>query len=248
MSKNPRVLVLVNTLQNVNSFVYSNHMAFMAETIRRHPERDSIYFFTPSRMSIDMARNFAAKQAMYLDCDYLMFIDDDVLIPPDTLDRLIELDSDIAAGLVIIRGYPFNVMLFDFMEDSSPEQPRIRYFNHLPKNDDGSLVKKVKCAAVGFSCAMIKTSLLKKLEPPFFVTGAGNTEDVYFCLKALESFPETTIYADTSIQCGHMLNAEPIEWKTREKLQEFYKQFAEEPKKEEPTRKANFIEKVLANV
>ena len=248
MNKNPRVTILVNTLQSVNSFVYSNHIAFMCETIRRYPQKDSIFFLTPNRMSIDTARNFAAKVAMENDCDYLMFIDDDVLVPPDALDRLIELDSDIAAGLVIIRGYPFNVMLFDFTENSKPENPQLRYYNHLPKNEDGTLVKKVKCAAVGFSCALIGVGLLKALEPPYFITGLNLTEDVYFCLKALETHPDVEIYADTSIQCGHLLNPEPIEWGTREKMQEFYKPFIVENDGKEPTRTEIAIERVLANL
>jgi hypothetical protein len=65
--------------------------------------------------------------------------------------------------------------------------------------------------AVGFSCCLIETSLLKILSPPYFITGVTNTEDIYFCLKARDKFPDCKIKVDTSIQCGHILSAEMIE-------------------------------------
>ena len=240
-----KILILVNTLTSVNSFIYSNHINFIAHNIRKYPEKNSIFFFAPNRMPIDMARNIAARQALELDCDYLMFIDDDVFVPPDALEKLIALEADIAAGLVIIRGYPFHVMAFDFVENYDPENPHVRYYDHLPKHEDGSLLPVVSCAAVGFSCALIKTELLRKLEEPYFITGTNLTEDVYFCLKALETFPTVSIKMDTSIQCGHLLNAEPVEWSNIEKLKAFYKPAAES---EEHPRNLAMIERCLAQI
>jgi hypothetical protein len=65
--------------------------------------------------------------------------------------------------------------------------------------------------AVGFSCCLIKTSLLKSLNKPYFITGVSNTEDIYFCMKARDKYPDLQIVADTSIACGHILSAEIIE-------------------------------------
>jgi len=77
------------------------------------------------------------------------------------------------------------------------------------------LVKKQKSNvlnvdAVGFSLCLIKTSLLKKMTDPYFITGLRNTEDIYFCLKAREIDKNVSIKLDTRVQCGHILWQEVI--------------------------------------
>lgn len=208
-----RTLILVNTLQSVSSFVYSNHMSFATNTIRKFPD-DQFWFFTPHRMTIDNARNLAAKQAMSLECDYLMFLDDDVLVPHDTFEKLVAAQKDIIAALVYLRGYPFHVMAFKDAETTG--RVSLNYYDDLPKNEDGSLQELVPLAAVGFSCCLIKVDVIQAIEPPYFVTGPLNTEDVYFCLKTRELDPQPSIYLHTGIKCGHMLNPEPIEYATRD--------------------------------
>ena len=113
-----RIVILVNTLQAVNSYVYNNHIAFFVKSYRDIKDLD-IIFMTPPRMSVDTARNEAAKLALNLEADYLMFIDDDVMIPPGCLKVLLDADKDIIAGLVIIRGFPFNVMAFRYNDSKN---------------------------------------------------------------------------------------------------------------------------------
>lgn len=219
-----KIFTLVNTLQNVNSFVYANHINLFAWTKKHRPDI-SLNFYSPNRMSIDHARNNAAIFAKQHEADYLFFLDDDVMVPPQTLDLLTKADKDVIAGLVIIRGYPFNVMAFDW---ESEKKDKLIHYNDLPKNEDNSLVELVKCAAVGFSCCLIKMDVLKALEPPYFVTGPHNTEDVYFCIKAQEMLdPTPEIFMHTGVRCGHMLTPETVSWGTREKLKAFYKDMME---------------------
>ena len=233
-----KILILVNTLTSVNQWVYFNHIRFIANSIKWLAKRridafnnqigqwsqndldnifeDQIFWYTTPRSSIDNARNSAAQQAMNLQCDYLMFIDDDVLVPPDTLEKLLFVDKDIVAGHVVIRGNPFNNMFFKFREG---EQSHLDYYNDYPKDVDFFPVD-----AVGFSCTLIKVSLFKKLYPPFFVTGRLNTEDIYFCMKAKDTFPETSIYVHSKVECSHMLNPIFVDATNKSKLQEFYKE------------------------
>lgn len=134
-----KILVLVNTLQSVQSFIYANHIDFFVWTAKNRPDIEFV-FYTPHRMSIDNARNTAADLAMKAECDYLMFIDDDVMIPKNTLDLLLKADKDIIAGLVIIRGMPFNVMAFRWQDLGVPQEDRpkedekrsLTFYNDLP--------------------------------------------------------------------------------------------------------------------
>lgn len=260
---NKKVFVLVNTLQSVNANVYSNHCAFFTYSAKNIPGI-KFEFWCPERMAIDTARNTAAEMAMNMGCDYLMFIDDDVMIPPDTLEKLLLADKDIVAGLVIIRGYPFNNMAFKFgvnITHEGKEAKSLGFFNDLeyeylvddiwlkeheiysgqsvPELDDETkkkfpkrLVELQECDAVGFSCCLIKIDVLKACPKPYFLTGKGHTEDVYFCIKVQEKLvPTPRIFLHTGVQPGHMMNAEPIEFMIKHKMKEFYDGLMEDARK-----------------
>jgi hypothetical protein len=231
--------MLVNTLANTDQSIYENHRAFWAETVLKYKDSNSVnlFTFTPTRMSIDRARNEAAKMALQLECDYLLFIDDDVLVPMNTVEELIACDADIAAGLVIIRGYPFNVMAF---------KSDWTYFNELPTELDQSSGKDIQVlkkfvtqddglVGVGFSCCLIKCDLLKDIEPPWFITGPRNTEDVYFCQKAAETvkniqknedskYPDLKVVMNTFIQPDHLLSRHGVNWKNKDAYRKFYQE------------------------
>lgn len=265
-----RTAILVNTLTSINSFAYSNHIGFFNETKAQFPN-DEFRLITPQRMSIDFARNLAAKVALAEDFDYLMFLDDDVLVPRNTFKNLIKCDADIASGLVIIRGYPFDVMGFKFTNKSTLEEPRLENYNDLPrilKDKEVKIGDKIELednepdinfnslplkeiidvAAVGFSCALIKVDLLKQFEDPYFVTGINVTEDIYFCMKAYQRLKgEVTIRMNTSIRCGHILTPEVIEWDTRNKFKEFYRETMEKQEAMKPKHPRNlqFLERTL---
>jgi len=177
-------------------------------------------------MSIDNMRNNAAKIALENNCDYLMFIDDDVIIRPDTLDSLLEADKDIIMALTFVRGWPFPPMFFKASENLTTDKRKetlIFYEDYVP--DEHGLVK---CAAVGFSCTLLKMDVVKAINPPYFITGPHHTEDVYFCLKARYSLdPEPSIFVDTRVPTMHMMMSDGVSDINVGKLRELYR--PEEP-------------------
>lgn len=247
-----KTLILVNTLTSINSAIYSNHIAFWGALKHDYPNDDFI-FYTPERMTIDNARNQAAKMALNLECDYLMFIDDDVLLHTTAFSKLLEADMDIIAGLVIIRGYPFNIMAFKDIEETDDEgriTKGLTFYNDLPLDEEGKLISQVlKCGAVGFSCCLIKTKAFIQMNPPYFVTGTRNTEDVYFCEKykvdCSNEDKEPSIGLHTGVRCGHLMLPEAVEWATREKFQAFYKPIFDASKIDAEGRNLAYLEKAL---
>ena len=207
ISQKPLSIVIgINSLTSTPYMAYSNHISAMHK-LGRWAERGkhNIALYNPERMSIDRMRNQCAKIAIESGADYLLFWDDDVLVPLDFIDSLLSCNADIAAADVIIRGYPFNHMAFV----GDGKQGLVPIPNLAP------LVKKQKSNvlnvdAVGFSLCLIKTSLLKKMTDPYFITGLRNTEDIYFCLKAREIDKNVSIKLDTRVQCGHILWQEVI--------------------------------------
>jgi hypothetical protein len=156
----------------------------------------------------------SAKFALENEYDYLLFIDDDVIVPLDTFEKLLAVDADIAAGWVIVRGHPFPNMFYKYDPE---EKGALR--DYIIERGEGLY----DVDAVGFSCCLIKCSLLKRVPAPWFVTGPFNTEDIYFCLKAKQNFPDVTITVDASIECAHIMGPEVIAPWNRETYGKYYK-------------------------
>lgn len=218
-----KTLVGVNILTAVDSYVYSNHCAFWKNTQKLYPE-DQFVFFTPRRMSIDNMRNEAAKGALENECDYLMFIDDDVIIDIDSygiLKRTLEEQkADIVAGLTYIRSYPFAPMFFKkIIQDGS--LVGLNHYWEFEKDvqEDGT----VDCYAIGTSLALIRTSCYRDINPPYFVTGTNHTEDVYFCAEVKREKPESKFLVQTKCPTGHLLEPMVVSIDSVKKLRDFYR-------------------------
>lgn len=201
-----KILIGINTLTEVNQTAYSNHLQLFYRLGRSYPKFD-FGICCPRRMQIDNMRNFSAKAAIEGGHDYLWFIDDDVLLPADSLAHLLELKSDIAAGITLIRGYPYNPMLFSF--EPGRKSPSLYEYEKLIRKD-GSIRREDGLGAVGFSCCLIKVSLLEKIDPPWFLTGPNFTEDVFFCQRALTFKKNVSIAASNKIKTEHILGSETI--------------------------------------
>lgn len=217
-----KTLLAVNTLTSVGSQPYASHLNL---AFRMGKSGDEFLLYNGWRNSIDRFRNQAAQIALQQECDYLMFLDDDVLVPSDTYQRLKDWDVDVVTPVVYIRGFPFKPMFFRGLKtpegqlglDLFPTDWRESYKKDI--SEKGLL----KVHAVGFSCCLIKVSLLKKIQPAWFVTGTGHTEDVYFCMKALNTLGDVSIGVDTTLNAGHMLDPEFVSEETVGPLRELFK-------------------------
>jgi hypothetical protein len=220
-----KTLICVNTLTEIDSSVYAGHCNFWFRLGRK--TTDEFFFYTPHRTSIDRARNTAAQMALEQECDFLMFIDDDVILHVDTYQRLKDAAADIAMAHTVIRGYPFDNMAFkgewEVTKAGSERIKTLTFFNDWKDflDTDG----RYEADAVGCSCVLIKCELLKKLHKPYFVTSssAGMTEDVYFCLKAKETLGKSNvrIIVDSTIATGHLMDKQIVTEANRDLLKQF---------------------------
>ncbi len=207
-----KVLVAINNLTAVDQLAYSNHIQFFfrlgvykgRENVLNPDKVVEFALCNPRRMSIDRMRNEAAKIALEGDFDYLFFIDDDVLLPFDAFHRLAEHDKDIIAGVTHIRGYPYYPMIFNFTDE---EYKKNSYVTNYAKMAD-PFTGLLKCDAVGFSCCLIHTRLLKKIEPPYFITSTHQTEDVFFCKRVRDYIPDQEIFVNVKVETGHLLGSD----------------------------------------
>lgn len=210
-----KVIIAINTLTSIDQLAYANHVQMFFRLGRNYPE-DQFALFTPRRMTIDRMRNEAFKVAMENGFDYVLFVDDDVLVPFDAYKKLKDRDKDVVAAWTIIRGYPFENMFFKWDEKHTwlikPKDVEVP--------EDGLL----EVDAIGCSCVLIKVELLKKIPPPYFLTGSNHTEDVFFCMRAKQYVPDCGIYVDLHIKTAHILGANIVTpdnaqfWRTFEEL------------------------------
>lgn len=212
-----RVLIACNTLTQIHGEAYQNHSVFFYRLGKDHPEIEFHNLFA-RRMSIDRFRNYAAKTAIQLDCQYLVFIDDDMKFPKFTFTKLYEgvKEYGILAALNYIRGYPYKPMSFELAGGHMEVTPDEKIVEAV---ENGGRILEV--AAIGTAVCIIDCSLFKTTPAPWFVTGPHNTEDIYFCLKAREHNPELKVGTHCGIITGHLLEPEVISYNTRRHLLDY---------------------------
>ena len=157
-------------------------------------ELDFQYFYG---YSISQIRNLIADWAKRY--DYLFSLDSDVVLPKDTLTKMLDADKDIISGLYIQR-IPNTHTLEVYMDTPNGGCTNIPY--HLIK-DKGV----VEIAACGMGCVLIKSEVFRKMPYPhfFYKEALSHTdtvsEDVFFCMKAREN--GFKVWADATIECDH---------------------------------------------
>lgn len=234
MNEKPlKILWAINILTEVDGQAYPSHLIH-AFRMGRDTNFD-FAIFTPRRMSIAASRNAAVQQALQNDFDYVFFSDDDMDLHPQTLKTLVSRDKDIIMAMCCIRGYPYPPMVFKWetRENASAKIADVRIDGKFIANwtdcekyiDNSGLINDV--AAVGCPATLIKTSVFKLLEPPWFYTGVSNTEDVYFCMKAHSNIEGLSIAVDTTVPAGHVLKDKQVVYpKTAEILRKLDDDYA----------------------
>lgn len=144
--------------------------------------------------AIAQVRNLIANWMVNGPYDYLLAVDHDMILPKDTLIKMIQHDKDFVSGVYRQRLPEQHIELYD------------SNYVRLPiENVTGDLLR---IGASGFGCVLIKKQVFQKLTFPHFEYHENPdsskifSEDVDFCKKANEAGFE--LYADTSILCGHI--------------------------------------------
>jgi glycosyltransferase involved in cell wall biosynthesis len=121
-------------------------------------------FAVVERQRVDKARNHIAMECLKGGFDYLLFVDDDNPIPPDTLEKFIEDDKDIVMAPILARNQTtdgkHNLCCFYSEEIDVWGKPLRLYFPVDKFKDEGYLHKVDAC---GSGCTLIKREVLEKL-------------------------------------------------------------------------------------
>lgn len=146
---------------------------------------------------ISANRNAISEQALETGAQWIWYVDDDQLFEPDTLMRLLDRNVDIVSGLYLQRTAPYIPHRYapnGTATDKIFTQP-------LVQGDSGMS----QVHAVGAGCFLIKTDVLRALEPPYWrlgqITPDGWGDDIDFCNRARAV--GFNIWCDLDVPVGH---------------------------------------------
>lgn len=164
------------------------------------------------------ARNAIAQKALDMGTDFVLMVDNDVVLPKDALQLLMEDVRDVCLGYYahrdadnIYRGKvcvcrllaPDGTEYFDYTREAEYSAQEMA---QLAQEGAG----KVRIHGGGMGCALIHTSVFRKIEYPWYdwvnYRGAARSmlsEDLYFCEQCKHK--GIHVYTDVRVGCGHML-------------------------------------------
>lgn len=162
------------------------------------------------------ARNRIAQISLDRGADYVLMVDNDVVLPRDALVNLLDDRRDVCLGFYAHRG-PDNIYRGKTCVCRLLSADGVRYKN-FPLESEYTAQEmadmrakgeyKVRIHGGGMGCALIKTDVFNRTKYPWYdwanyKDGGMLSEDLYFCENCRKN--SIQIYTDTRVNCGHML-------------------------------------------
>ena len=171
------------------------------------------------------ARNHCAQRAIDLNTDYVLMVDNDVVLPKNALKLLLEDACEVNLGYYAHRGadnlYNGRTCICKLKNDQGEEYYHFPLESEYTAKEMHDMIEAGKGKIVvhggGMGCALIQTEVFRKIPYPWFDWvnyGDANrgmlSEDLYFCVLCRNS--GIPIHADVRVRCGHLLRH--VQWPT----------------------------------
>ncbi len=158
-----------------------------------------------------------AKYAVTSGAKWVLFLDQDILLPPYAIAQMISRNVDVCCGVYYAKTEMPQPLIFT-------EKGMGPYYNWMPGDF-------FRIWAGGNGCCLVRTEILEKIEQPWFDTDwvdnikglevlNRQNADLYFFDKLAKAGIE--VWCDTKVICGHedfeTKRIYPIDKETRDKL------------------------------
>lgn len=211
-----RILVAVPTYETIYPDTYKSLWDL-------DKDGHEVLFDSVRGYDVATARNRIAHRALELETDWLLMVDNDVVLPKNALKLLLENAHDVNLGYYAHRG-PDNVYRGNTCICKLKDADGNEYY-HYPLESEYSAVEmhgmadagatKIEVHGGGMGCALIRTEIFRKISYPWYDWvnyGDKNrgmlSEDLYFCSLCRAS--GIRIYSDVRAGCGHLLRH--VQW------------------------------------
>lgn len=147
---------------------------------------------------VDQVRNLIADWGKKY--DYVLHVDSDIILPSDSLIKMLQADKPVISGLYIQRK-PEKQVLEVYQDKHGGGFENIPYWAIENRG-------VIPIAGCGFGCVLVNSDVYRNIDYPHFLYHSAidhkhtMSEDLYFCNKARQN--GYTLYADTSILCPHV--------------------------------------------
>jgi len=211
----------VVAFMGANPMTLQNYMAFAFDLGRRHPDID-FYLQVIGKKEQFRARNNlvnSAKGWMHDPNDLLMMLDDDMILPQHTFERLKNIldtipDAGVAGGLYWQRAGSYRPVIQKIIYQGDAVATQW----YQPHEITGGIMQ---VGVLGGGCLLMPMRAVQALMPPaFWVDGIVGT-DVHFCIRLNQA--GFNAYCDTGLEIGHVSDGISI---TSKNLPTHIKKFA----------------------
>jgi hypothetical protein len=178
--------------------------------------------FVSKLPAVDVARDSSALLAVERGYEWLFFLDSDVMLPPDAIEKLLNANLPIVNGMYVSKKKPGEGFLWDLwirVRDAVGEKGLTQVISWGNE-------RYVRADVVGAGCMLVHRSVFEKIQEkypkiPWFFFANGRklvdffdvkllpdpfmvavSEDFWFCLLAKAAGFD--IIVDTSVKCGHI--------------------------------------------
>ena len=216
MSYRTKILIAVPTFETIYPDTYKSIWEVDKDGL-------DVAFDSVRGYDVATARNRIAQMALDLNMDYVLMVDNDVVLPKNALKTLLEDAREVNLGFYAHRDtdnvYRGKTCICKLKKPDGTE------YYHYPLESEYSAEEMRKMAEAGegkievhgggMGCALIQTEVFQTAGYPWFDWvnyGDANrgmlSEDLYFCSLCRAS--GIKVYADVRVGCGHLLRH--VQW------------------------------------
>jgi len=182
-----KILIAVPTFENIQPEVFK-------AIYELRPAGHELSFDIMKGYDCAVARNEIGRMAQEKGVDYVLMVDSDTIIPPDTLELMLDTDVDICLGVCPRKNTKDGKTAMVSIDGKDI------FYDDLPD-------KKTVVMRGGFACALVRAYVFTRLDYPYFqftigADGAMMGEDYYFCQNATLMGYE--VIMDPRVKCGHL--------------------------------------------
>lgn len=182
----------------------------LLERINEWTQKYILQIYVNVMIPIDLSRNEIVENAKKDNCDYLFFIDSDIIIKDGQLDRLLSHNKDAITGIYYKRIFPYEPLprkkvtkdLYIYIEPEDKE--------NIQNSATGTIGDIIEIDGTGMGCFLVKMDIFDKIHYPWFEfkyfnkneKWAQTSEDLVFCQKLQDI--GIKIYCDPFVKCPHI--------------------------------------------
>jgi 2-polyprenyl-3-methyl-5-hydroxy-6-metoxy-1,4-benzoquinol methylase len=206
--RKPRIFIGIPCYGKVDPEILEDFMRFAYHCGRRLPQYE-FHLGIKTKSEQFRARNAIVDAVQQTDDDWLLMIDDDMIInefvtmgPTDAysfIEKLIKHGKDICGILYYQRSGKCDPVLMKAVGDG-------RGYRFLRDDEIEGKLQRVDVAGGG--CLLIRAAIFDKLKYPYFGPEFEYGTDIQLCRAAAEKGIE--VWADTSIEFGHLRDEKTI--------------------------------------